>query len=769
MTKPTRLSFVSALRLPLLFAAVLLVPGIGPWVFGVRSALGDTETQKQSEEKGAESPPEKPQDQEPQVARGATLIRVPLPLSSDADTRILASLESVAMRSDANQRPVVILEFVPASVPSGPAAADANGALEPVGESKSIGQGTSFEKALSVSRWLSGPKGNRVKSVGYIASNLRGHAVLIALACEELVMLPDSEIGKSGIDETQVEPTLEQAYLDIAARRGMFPASAIRSMLDPSQSLVQLDLEGGGVEYTTLPELESKPREQGAWRERQLVPANQMASFNGQELRQRRWISSLVNQRELLPVALKLTGPIQQKPLFSLPRKPVHLKLSGVLHRRVVNRTLRAIDDAVNNQKADLVLIQLDSPGGNLDDSIRLAYRLAEIPSDKAEVIVYVSKHARGDAALIALAADAIYMAPDAVLGTGGEASINAAEIEKRKTNFLELAQRKSRAAGDLVGLVHPDAIVHDFLAADGRRMRTVPTWVIDDPQNPLWTKGQAVDYSKGIETDRAIAMGLASGRANDLESVAKLFGVDELPVDKQTSRIDQAIEWLASQRWLAYVCFLVGLICLSAELSTPGVGVPGLIAVVCFLIFFWMNLFQGTIEWLEILLIVAGIGCLLTEIFLLPGFGIFGFAGLVMLAAGLLLAGQSFTIPTNRYQLEKVVQGLGQMGLGMIVLLGALVVFHKQLARLPMVRWFALDQPLSDKFVVAMERLDEDRQMLKGRFGTTMTRCNPHGKALLGDMVVDVVSKSGWIDEDIPIEVVDIKENQVMVRRRTI
>jgi ATP-dependent protease ClpP protease subunit len=339
-------------------------------------------------------------------------------------------------------------------------------------------------------------------------------------------MLPDSEIGKSGIDEAQVEPTIEQAYLDTAAKRGMFPPSAVRSMLDPSQSLVQLNLEGGGVEFITLPELESKPLEQGAWRERQLVPANQMASFNGQELRQRRWISSLVNQRELLPVALKLTGPIQERPLFTLPRKPVYLKLSGVLHRRVVNRTLRAIDDAVNNQKADLVLIQLDSPGGNLDDSIRLAYRLADIPSDKAEVIVYVSKHARGDAALIALAADAIYMAPDAVLGTGGEASIDAAAIEKRKDNFLELAQRKSRAAGDLVGLVHPDAIVHDFLAADGRRMRTVPTWVIDDPQNPLWTKGQAVDYSKGIDTDRAIAEGLASDRAEDLDRVAKIFGI---------------------------------------------------------------------------------------------------------------------------------------------------------------------------------------------------------------------------------------------------
>jgi membrane-bound ClpP family serine protease len=237
--------------------------------------------------------------------------------------------------------------------------------------------------------------------------------------------------------------------------------------------------------------------------------------------------------------------------------------------------------------------------------------------------------------------------------------------------------------------------------------------------------------------------------------------------MEKQTSRLEQAVEWLASQRWLSYVCFLVGLICLSAELSTPGVGIPGLMALVCFMIFFWMNLFQGTIEWLEILLIVAGIGCLLAEIFILPGFGVFGIAGLIMLASGLLLAGQTFTIPTNRYQLDKLVQGMGQLGFGVIVLFGAIVVFHKQIGRLPMFRWFALEHPMNDKFVVAMDRLDEDRQMLKGRFGTTMTRCNPYGKAILGDMVVDVVSKSGWIDEDMPIEVVEIKENQVIIVKR--
>lgn len=691
---------------------------------------------------------------QPSPSKGATLIRIPLPLTGETDARIIASLESVSMRSQANERPVVILEFVPAG-------------SAPVGKADSIGQGSSFEKALTISRWLSGPKGNRIKSVGYIASNLRGHAVLVALACEELVMLPDAEIGKAGIDEIQIDPTVQQAYLDVAARRGMLPEAFVRSMLDPSQSLVQLDLEGGGVEYTTTLELESKPRPDGAWRERQLVPANQMATFNGQELRQRRWISNTIAERELLGTTLKLTGSIQEKPSFALPRKPVHLNLRGVLHRRLINRTIRAIDDAVNNQGADLILIQLDSPGGNLDDSIRLAYRLAEIPADKAEVVVYVSEHARGDAALIALAGDALYMAPNAVLGTGGEASIDEAAVESRKNNFLELARLCNRAPGDLVGLANPGAAVSEFQAADGRQLRTLPGWLTDDPARPLWTKGKGVDYRNGIATDQAIRMGIATDRANDLEGVAQFFGVTELPMEKQTSRIEQSIEWLASQRWLTYVCFLVGLICLSAELSAPGVGVPGMIALVCFLMFFWMNMFQGTIEWLEILLIVAGIGCLLAEIFLLPGFGVFGVTGLILLASGLLLAGQTFTIPTNRYQLDKLVQGLGQLGLGVIVLFVTAILFHKQLGRLPMVRWFALEHPIGDKFVVAMDRLDEDRQMLKGRYGTTMTRCNPYGKAILGDMVVDVVSKGGWIDEDMPIEVVEVKENHVLIKRR--
>lgn len=738
-------------------AVALVLVGCFLLMAGATAGWGGVQAQEQGAAERA--------DGNPVVAgfpseRHASLLRVALPLTSETESRILASLESFSGQARGVDRPIVILEFVAANP-----AAQAAGEQAP-----SIGQGTSFEKALSLARWLGGPKGSRIKSVGYVNQNLRGHGVLIALACEELVVLSDAELGLAGIDEPQLEPTVVQAYLDVAAKRGMIPLAAVRSMLDPAAPLVQLDLEGGGIEFTSVPDLESKGRPEGAWRERQLVPTNKLATFTGQEMRQWRWIAHAIAQPELLQAALKLSSPPKEKASFALPRHPALIQLRGVLHRRMVTRTIRAIDDAISNEGADLILLEIDSPGGSFEESMRLAFHLAKISNDRAEVVAYVSGYARGDAALIPLAADLVYMAPEALLGTGGEASIRGEDIEQNKQTILEFASLAKRNPGDVVGLIYPSASVHEFFSADGRRERNVAGWIQEpDPNRPLWKKGQAVDFNNGIGVDRAIEMGIVADRELDLASVATKFMVSELPMEKQTSRLERGVEWLASQRWLTFVLFLVGMICLSAEVNSPGLGVPGLISLVCFLFFFWINLFQGTIEWLEILLILGGVICLLAEIFVLPGFGIFGVAGLVMLAIGLLLAGQTFTFPTNSYQWGRSINGLGQLGFGVIVLAVVGFLLRNQLAKLPMVRWFALEHPTQDRFVVAMERMSEERQMLKGMYGTTTTRCNPYGKAILGDQLIDVVSQGGWIEENMPIEVLDVKDTQVVIRKRRI
>ena len=212
---------------------------------------------------------------------------------------------------------------------------------------------------------------------------------------------------------------------------------------------------------------------------------------------------------------------------------------------------------------------------------------------------------------------------------------------------------------------------------------------------------------------------------------------------------------------------FVVGIISLSAELSTPGIGIAGILSAVCFLLFFWIHLFQGTVEWLEILLILAGVVCLAAELFILPGFGVFGVTGLILLATGLLLAGQTFVIPTNEYQWQRTSQGIGQLGLIVMSFFAAAVIFRKQLANLPMVRWFALQPPKTDKDLVEMEHAIEELRAFIGWYGTTISRCNPSGKASIGDRIFSVVSQGSWIDEDTEVEVVNLQENTLIVKPR--
>jgi len=259
----------------------------------------------------------------------------------------------------------------------------------------------------------------------------------------------------------------------------------------------------------------------------------------------------------------------------------------------------------------------------------------------------------------------------------------------------------------------------------------------------------------------------LASDHPVSLAAVGSKFGLESLPDEIRTNASEEFVDWLASQVWLSFLLFGVGITALSAEMSSPGIGFPGFLAAVCFGLFFWLRMLDGTVEWLEVLLIGGGVVCLGLEFFLLPGFGVFGVGGLVMLGLGLLLAGQTFVWPTNDYQRGRMVQGFGQIGLITLILIGLAILFRKQIANSPMVRWFRLQPPAHDKEKHEMELIHEELRAYVGRQGLTSSRCSPSGRAFVGEKIFNVMSEEGWLDEDTPIEVVGVHENFLLVRRR--
>jgi membrane-bound ClpP family serine protease len=688
-----------------------------------------------------------------EAKNSVTLIPVEFPLSATAEGRLIETLESIANRPNGGERPLVVLEF-------------ARGSGQPKGE-EAIGRGTAFERSLGLARWLSGAKGSRMRSIAFLPDSITGHAVLVAMACEEIAMSPTAELGRAGIDETELDNTVRQAYLDISAKRNAFPEAAVLSLIDPEESLVRLDMAGNRTEYTTVQQLQSKPRPESTWNETQLVPANQMAVYAGQELRTWRWIAHVASDRTQLAQALKLTKPISEQPVFEGPRVAIRVHLRGIISHRQVNRMIRAIEEGLESKEINLILIEIDSSGGNFNDSLRLAQFLAAIPSDRAEVVSYVRGSALGDASLIPMASDTIIMHPDARLGGAGEASITPELCLQQKAAIQAFANSVGRSDGEVLGCLCPDIPIFEFVSFDGRKQLSNPQWLTDDPVVPQWHQGAQVSFRGGLTFAKAQELGLVQSNLDSLEAVGAKYGIDRLPDEARSNATERAVEWLASQGWLSMVLFMVGIICLSAELSSPGFGVAGMVSGVCFLLFFWIHLFQGTVEWLEVLLIVAGALCLAAELFLLPGFGIFGVTGLVLLALGLLLAGQTFVWPTNEYQWNKLARGVGQLGMLVLGLFAIAIVFRKQLANLPMIRWLSLQPPSEDKELRELEQTVEELRTFIGWRGTTLSRCNPSGKALIGNRVFGVASQDAWIDENTEVEVVDLQSNTLIIAPR--
>jgi len=683
------------------------------------------------------------------------LVPIEFPLTLSSEAKLRETLERVAGRAAGTERPVIILEFT--------------GKKEFLTEAndETIGRGTEFIPALGLARWLSGPKGSRVRSVAYIPSPICGHAVLVALACEEIAIASKAEIGRAGIDEPGVDKTIEQAYQDIANRRGAFPPAAVLSLLDPLETLYQVELRDKKTDFTTASQLEEKTRSGAIISSDRISNLNQMAVFTGSELRTKlRWVAHEANDREQLERVLKLSKLLTEQQVFAGPRVMTRLHLKGIVSGRQVTRIIRAIEEGLSSPETNLILLDVDSPGGNLNESIRLANYLAGIPAERAEVVSYISGTAKGDAALIPLASDLILMSPSAKLGGAGEATISPATCDEKKLELQELAKLIGRSEGALLGCLCSEIEIFEYITSEGNSQLNNPGWLTNDPM-PLWTQLEKVDFSGGLTFEKANSLGLASDNPISLEAVANKFGIDKLPPETRTNATEQFVEWLGGQGWLSMLLFVVGIISLSAELSTPGMGVAGILSAICFLLFFWIHLFQGTVEWLEILLILAGVVCLAAELFILPGFGVFGITGLILLATGLLLAGQTFVIPTNEYQWNRTAQGIGQLGFIAMSMFVAAVLFRKQLARLPMVRWFALQPPPSDVDLIDMEHAVEELRTFIGWHGTTVSRCNPSGKASIGDRIFSVASNGAWIDEDTEVEVVDLRKNLLIVKPR--
>jgi membrane-bound serine protease (ClpP class) len=424
--------------------------------------------------------------------------------------------------------------------------------------------------------------------------------------------------------------------------------------------------------------------------------------------------------------------------------------------------------------------------------SMNLANAIADLKERKVRTVAYVPKQALSGAAIISMGCDEIYLHPDAIIGDAGGIELGREGkfefvpqklMEPLRVTLVNLAEKKRRPAALLVAMMDKSLAVYHVTNQKTGQI----SYMSDDEihnSNGDWIKGDPIpeagnDKLLTVNGRRAHELHVAEVPVNNLKDLQTRLGIPhDVSVAVSARTWVDTLIFVLNTGWATALLFVLGLISIYFELHFPS-GLFGIFACVCFGLFFWSRFLGGTAGWLEVVLFLLGAGCLAIEIFVVPGFGVFGVSGVILCVFSLVLASQTFIIPHSASDVRELARSLGTLGSAVVGVIVLAALFSRYLPAMPLFNAMILTPPGTEGAHADEPRLRpelagpgafqnpllERDQSLIGRQGTAMTVLRPAGKAQIGDEFVDVVSEGPFISAGRRIEVLSVSGNRVVVR----
>lgn len=655
-----------------------------------------------------------------------------------------------------------------------------------------------------------------VQTVAYVHGVVRRHSVLPVLACGEIILSrnPEARLGDVAGPDNPLRPTESTGYDDVTRNR--YAPALIRKMYDPNVAVVRVGdryLEAGEVKPGTraepVPELARGEPGVYTFDLGRKVGLCQQAEYN---------------TLDEVRVAYGLPRTALQR---SLDRTVCwRIPVEGVINGELLERTKRRIDRALRG-RATLLVLELQCGDGESEKAYELGLYLAGLKERNAnnpvKAIAYVTNSSRNTAAFLAFGCDKIVMQREIREGTevvqkgatlgdfqryldahpsleptrkrlaalrrrnADPARQDALEKELReggqalektlRTNLADLAVRQSYPAVLAEGMLSRDLRIHLVESTAGSSARTVMSEeeLSSPAQLERWRSVRLVKPAGGkpndyltLTAEQALDLGVASYLVKDFPGLCEAEGVNPTEVrQSETDWLDRLADFLRDP-WTSVVLVMLGITCLILELKMPGVGLPGVIAAICFVLFFWSHSqLNGQITWLAILLFVLGLLLIGLEVFVLPGFGVAGISGILLVLASLGLVAYGHWPRTSQ---EWIAFGhkISPFGISMLGALVVVALLAHYLPHIPILNRLML-KPAEDVDPAAEAALDHpahaELAALLGAIGVAATPLRPAGKTQFGDAFVDVVAEGGYIMPGTRVQVIEVEGNRVVVK----
>jgi membrane-bound ClpP family serine protease len=716
--------------------------------------------------------------------REGLFISVRSPITSEGVNRIKAEVERVLFREE---RPVRILVF------------DFNPGRESFAYPSST---QDYGPCADLAEFLLElpNKAAGLSTVAFIHQEVTGHTVLPALACNEIVMSHDGKIGAVMRDQPgRLRRDKAEFYQEVAKARGLSPVLVLK-MLDPDIEVVE-GTRLGSVFYLDKRKLKDAPVPGVVVNQQEPVPgleAGKLALYSAEDARKKFGLCKLIkeNRREVAEAYQLAPSSLREDPLEGrepvaeriIIREPVNAALEETLRRQLRQAIARNVN---------FVIVQLETRGGDTIIARDLAEFIRGLKDDQGNLpimtVAYIPERAPDAATFLALGCTEIIMAERAEIGDFERVAYESRAWDSRKVevnperykavreSLMGLAEEQGYSSLLARGMLDRQASilrVQKVKGEGGWRLMTAEEFDAEQAGPAEWGNKQVIKHGGAngkflrLSGEQARNLGLARDLATDFNDLCRLYGLEREKV--RDAGFDFLYELGRFLRYPAVGVFLVmiGIACLILELKLPGVSLPGVISAVCFILYFWAHSqLAGQITMLAILLFVLGLVLIGLEIFILPGFGVTGFSGIVLIIVSLALA----TLEKKPETTEEWVSfggSLGAVGLSLVGAITLAAVVGWYLPSIPYVNRLILKPPAEADEDLAGETapsradgLIPDRSTLLGAVGVAATALRPAGIARIGDEFIDVVTEGGYIHAGTRVQIIEIEAARVVVK----
>ena len=156
------------------------------------------------------------------------------------------------------------------------------------------------------------------------------------------------------------------------------------------------------------------------------------------------------------------------------------------------------------------------------------------------------------------------------------------------------------------------------------------------------------------VKSDDAASYGLGQ-EVSETEDLKGIHGLRGKPIRIDGPTWVDSLVTILTDPFVSWVLLFIGLFMLVLELKLPGIGLPAITSALAFLLFFWSHYLSGTADQLEIILFLVGLVSLALELFVFPGFGVFGMSGILLILTSIVMASHTFVWPTQEYEYREM------------------------------------------------------------------------------------------------------------------